>query len=196
VQFRFQVGDELAVTVWREPELSTQQRIMADGTISPQLLRTVPVVGLTVDDVRGRLEREYAEFLKEPRVSVRVVAIHSDRVFVVGEVRAPQAVPLTGPTTVVQAISMAGGFVDDAAQKNGVRVIRAAPDGSPQAHLVNVANVLAGFEPDVAVRRGDVIFVPARGVTEWARTVGQALSPLSTALGSAGAAATVYSATR
>jgi polysaccharide export outer membrane protein len=169
---------------------------MPDGTISPLLLKTVPVVGATVDDVRERLEREYATLLKDPRVSVRVTAIHSDRVFVVGEVREPAAVPLAGPTTVVQAIAMAGGFVDDAAQKNGVRVIRAAPDGSPQAHLVNVGNVLAGLEPDVAVRRGDIVFVPARGVTEWSRTVGQALSPLGSAIGTAGSIATIYTATR
>jgi polysaccharide biosynthesis/export protein len=192
MQFRFQVGDELAVAVWKEPELSTQQRIMADGTVSPPLLRTIPVVGLSVDDVRVRLEREYAEFLKEPRVSVRVVAIHSDRVFVVGEVKNPQAVPLAGPTTVVQAISMAGGFVEEAAQKNGVRVVRAGPDGRPQAHIVNVANVLGGFEPDVAVRRGDIVVVPTRGVTQWSRTAGQALGPISSIIGTAGGVALIY----
>jgi polysaccharide export outer membrane protein len=196
VSFRFQVGDELAVAVWKEPELSTQQRIMADGTISPPLLRTVPVVGLTVDDVSARLEREYAQFLKEPRVSVRVVAIHSDRVFVVGEVKNPQAVPLAGPTTVVQAISMAGGFVEEAAAQNGVRVVRAGPDGRPQAHVVNVANVLAGFESDVAVRRGDIVVVPTRGVTAWSRTASQALGPIATVIGTAGSVAVIYDVIR
>ncbi len=194
VQFRFQVGDELATSVWREPDLATQQRILGDGTISPPLLKALPVVGLSVDDVRERLERGYSEFLKEPKVSVRVVAIHSDRVFVIGEVKNPQAVPLVGPTTLVQAIAQAGGFTEESAEKGAVRVIRADASGRAVATAINVKAVLVGAAGDVALQRGDIVFVPARGVTEWARTVGQALSPISTAIGTAGSAAITYQA--
>jgi protein involved in polysaccharide export with SLBB domain len=115
---------------------------------------------------------------------------------VVGEVKNPQAVPLAGPTTVVQAISMAGGFVEEAAAQNGVRVVRAGPDGRPQAHVVNVANVLAGFESDVAVRRGDIVVVPTRGVTAWSRTASQALGPIATVIGTAGSVAVIYDVIR
>jgi polysaccharide export outer membrane protein len=193
--FRLEPGDEVATSVWKEPELASQQRILADGTISPPLLRVTPVVGLTVDELQDRLTSAYAEYLREPKVSVRLVAIHSDRAFVLGEVRNPQAVLLTGPTTLVEAISMAGGFWEEFAEKRRVHLVRRGLGGA-EVTYVDARAILEGQSPDVPLHRGDVVFVPARGVTEWARTVGQALAPLSTALGTAGAVVTVQQATR
>jgi polysaccharide biosynthesis/export protein len=183
VRFRFGVGDEVAVSVWKEPELSTSQRILADGTISPPLLRPTPVLGTSVEELQARLTDAYREYLKEPKVSVRVVSIHADRVFVLGEVKTPQAVSVVGPTTVVQAIVMSGGFLEEFADKRRVQVLRVGPDGRPAATFVNADAVLAGCAHDVPIQRGDVVFVPARGVTEFSRTVGQALAPLGTAIG-------------
>ena len=194
--FRFQVGDEVATTVWKEPDLAAQQRVLSDGTISPPLLKVTPVVGLTVDELQSRLERAYKEYLVDPKVSVKVVAIHSDRAFVLGEVHLPQAVPLVGPTSLLQAITQAGGFAEEFAEKRRVHLIRRLPDGSASVERVDARAILEGRAPDVPLRRGDVVFVPARGVTEWARTVGQALSPLGTAVGTAGAITTVSQATR
>jgi polysaccharide export outer membrane protein len=194
--FRFQVGDEIATTVWKEPDLSVQQRVLPDGTISPPLLRVMPVVGLSVDELQTRLQAAYKEYLVDPKVGVKVVAIHSDRVFVLGEVRMPQAVPLVGPTSLVQAITQAGGFAEEFAEKRRVHLIRRNPDGSPDVTRVDARAILEGRAPDVPLRRGDVVFVPARGVTEWARTVGQALSPLGTAVGTAGAVTTISQASR
>ena len=194
--FRFQVGDEIATSVWKEPDLATQQRVLGDGTISPPLLRVTPVVGLTVDELQSRLERAYKEYLVDPKVSVKVVAIHSDRAFVLGEVRMPQAVPLVGPTSLLQGIALAGGFAEEFAEKRYVHLIRRLPDGSPGVERIDTRAILEGRAADVPLHRGDVVFVPARGVTEWARTVGQALSPLGTAVGTAGAVTTISQATR
>ncbi len=192
--FRFQIGDELAIAVWKETELSTEQRIQPDGTVAPILLSPVPVVGLTVEELRDRLTTAYKEYLQEPKVSVRVVAIHSDRVFVLGEVRNPQAVPLEGPTTLLQGVALAGGFAEEFASKPHVRLIRAGPAGEPLVMNVDAEGILQGRQADVPLRRGDVVFVPAKGVTEWARVVGQALAPLSTALGAAGTVASIRTA--
>lgn len=189
VQFRFDVGDEIAVSVWKEPDLTTQQRILGDGTISPPLLRSTRVVGATVDEIQARLERAYLEYLKEPKVSVKVVAIHSDRVFVLGEVKTPQAVSLVGPTTVMQAIAMAGGFNEEFAQKASIRVIRRACDGSPEVIGVDGKRVLAGADADLPLRRGDIVYVSPTGTAAWSRTVGQALAPISSAVGTAGTVA-------
>ena len=189
MQFRFDVGDELAVSVWKEPDLTTQQRILGDGTISPPLLKSTRVIGATVDEVQARLEKAYLEYLKEPKVSVKVVAIHSDRVFVLGEVKTPQAVSLVGPTTVIQAIAMAGGFNEEFASKSSIRVIRKADDGGAQVIGVDAKRWLAGGDGDIALRRGDIVYVSATGTAEWSRSVGQALAPLSAAIGTAGGVA-------
>lgn len=185
VTFRFDVGDEIATGVWTEPELSSSQRLLADGTISPPLLKPQRVVGRTVEEVQAQLTAAYREFLKEPRVSVRVVSIHSDRVFVLGEVRTPQAVSLVGPLTALQSVAAAGGFQEEYAEKSRVLVLRVGADGRPSPVAVDARAVLSGRQADLPLQRGDIVYVPARGVTEFARTVGQALSPLTSAIGSA-----------
>lgn len=185
VTFRFDVGDEIATGVWTEPELSSSQRLLADGTISPPLLKPQRVVGRTVEEVQAQLTAAYREFLKEPRVSVRVVSIHSDRVFVLGEVRSPQAVSLVGPLTALQSVAAAGGFQEEYAEKSRVLVLRVGPDGRPSPVAVDARAVLSGRQADLPLQRGDIVYVPARGVTEFARTVGQALSPITSAIGSA-----------
>ena len=193
MQFRFDVGDEIAVSVWKEPDLTTQQRILADGTISPPLLKSTRVVGATVDELQARLEKAYLDYLKEPKVSVKVVAIYSDRAFVLGEVRTPQAVSLVGPTTVMQAIAMAGGFDEEFASHASIRVIRKGADGAPEVIGVDGKRVLAGGERDLPLFRGDIVYVGATGTAQWSRTVGQALAPISSAISTAGgAAALVY----
>jgi hypothetical protein len=59
---------------------------------------------------------------------------------------------------------------------------------------VNAAAILAGRASDVPLERGDIVYVPTRGVTNWSRTVGQALSPLASAIATAGGAAALYTA--
>lgn len=193
VTFRFGLGDELEVAVWQEEELSGTQRVLPDGTISPALVGTVHVAGRTIDETREILRRRYLEYLKDPQVSVKVTAIHSDRVFVLGEVNEAKAVEMTGPTTLLQAIAQADGFNQETADRQRVQLIRTGPDGRPQLHCINTCHLLAARTPDVPLQRGDVVFVPARGVTNWNRSLGQALAPFAVALGAAGSTAAIFS---
>ena len=194
--FRFDVGDEVAFTVWKEPELTTQQRILRDGTISPPLLRAMPVVGLSLDELQGRLEASYTEYLKEPKVSVKVVTIRSDRVFVLGEVRTPQAVSVIGPTTVLESVTQAGGFQMEFADRQRVHWIHKGPDGQPQLTLVNLDCALTGGGGDPRIEPGDIVYVPPQGVTNWSRVVGQALAPITGALSSASSVAALVIAAK
>jgi polysaccharide export outer membrane protein len=190
--FRLQVGDKVKVSVWREDDLESTQAVQADGTISPPLLPSQRVVGLSVDEAKARLVEAYREYLIDPKVSLNVVSILSDRVFVLGEVKEPAAVPMRGPTTAVQSVALAGGFEEEFASKAQIRVVRRAPNGQAMVIPVDGDAVLAGYVPDVPLQRGDIVFVPARGVTNWARTVGQALEPFAAAIGAAGTVATSY----
>lgn len=193
-RFAFQLGDELAISVWKEKDLETTQRIQRDGTISPMLLGTVPVVDRTVDEVRAELERRYTEYLREPKVSVRVVSVHSERVFVLGEVRQPAAITLNGPTSIVQALAQAGGFNQDVADQKRVRLIRTGADGKPMLINVNMAAMLTGRQALTQVLPGDVVYVPPTGLADWSRGLTQALGPVTNIIGTAGSIVTSYAA--
>ena len=190
--FRFEVGDEVAIDIWQEADLKSSQRILADGTITPPLLKTTKVVGLTIDEVQDRLNVAYAEFLKFPKVAVRVASVYSDRVFVLGEVQDAAAVTLVGPMTALQAISQAGGFEMEFANRRQIRVIRRGPTGQPVVLMVDADAVVAGQQPDVPLQRGDVVFVPTTGLANWSRSATQALSPIAGIVGIAGGVATVF----
>ncbi len=193
VVFRFGLGDELELGVWQEDDLSGTQRVLPDGTISPALVGTVHVVGRTIDETREILRRRYLEYLKDPQVSVKVTAIHSDRIFVLGEVNEAQAVEMKGPTTLLSAIAQADGFNEETAEKKRVQLIRTGPDGRPGLTCIDTCLLLSGRSPDIPLQRGDVVFVPARGVTNWNRSLGQALAPFAVALGAAGSTAAIFS---
>ncbi len=190
--YRFDVGDEVGIEIWQEPDLKSSQRILSDGTITPPLLKTTKVVGLTIDEVQERLNAAYAEFLKFPKVAVRVASIHGDRAFVLGEVKKATAVSLVGPTTALQAIAEAEGFEEEFADKRLIRVIHKGPDGQPVITVLNAEAVFAGQARDVVLQRGDVVFVPSTGLANWSRHANQALAPIASIVGIAGGVATVY----
>jgi len=190
--FRFEVGDEVEIDIWQEADLKSSQRILADGTITPPLLKTTKVVGLTIDEVQERLNVAYAEFLKFPKVAVRVMSVYSDRVFVLGEVQSAEAVTLVGPMTALQAIAQAGGFEMEFANRRQIRVIRRGPNGQPVVLTVDAVAVVAGQQLDVPLQRGDVVFVPTTGLANWSRSATQALSPIAGIVGIAGGVATVF----
>jgi polysaccharide export outer membrane protein len=193
-RFAFQVGDEIAIAVWKEKDLDTTQRIQRDGTISPMLLGTVVVAGRTVDELRHDFEERYTEYLREPKVSVRVVSIHSERVFVLGEVKQPAAITLNGPTMLTQALAQAGGFTQEFADQQHVRIVRTGPDGKPSLITANVGAMLTGTQPIVQVMPGDVVYVPPTGLASWSRGLSQAIGPISELIGATGAVVTSYAA--
>jgi polysaccharide export outer membrane protein len=189
--FRFQVGDEVGIDVWQEKDLSVVQRVLRDGTIAPPLLDPLPVTGHTVSEVRTELLARYREYLREPRITVRVVSVQSDRVFVLGEVRTPSAVTSVGDTTLLQAVAQAGGFVSEAADLQRVRVVRPSPTGTPpRVMTVNARTILAGRAGNPRLQPGDIVFVPPTGLADWSRSFTQAISPIAALLGAAGSVGT------
>jgi len=189
--YRFQAGDEVGIDVWQEKDLSGVQRVLRDGTISPPLLDPMSVEGLTIKEVRARLIAKYREYLKEPRITVRVASVQSDRMFILGEVKTPKAVPILGPMTLLQGIAEAGGFSEEVADKETIRVLRQTPGQRAQVITVNAKNVLAGRSRDLPMRAGDIVFVHPTGLADWSRKFSQALDPLSGLLGTAGDAAAI-----
>lgn len=187
--FRFSVGDEVDVSIWREKELSATHRVLHDGTIAPPLLDPVRIEGMTIREVRSELLPKYKKYIKDPRISVRVVNVHSSRVFVLGEVAEAQAVVATGRMSALQAIAQAGGFEMEHADRERIRVVRVV-GGKARVITVNADNVIAGRQRDVSLRPGDVVFVPTTGLSDWSRRLSQQLEPIATFLGSIGSIAT------
>ena len=155
-------GDVFAVRVYGEEELSGNHQVAPDGTIDFPLLGSIEVSGMEPPAVANQLEHQLKEqnFLRDPHVSVYVEQYASKRISVVGAVANPGTFALEPGMTVVQAISMAGGF-SSLADRDGTVVTRHVGDEILR-YRVPVAKVTSGQAQDIEVAAGDIIFVPER----------------------------------
>ncbi len=189
--FRLEVGDELEIKVWQEPELTSQQRILRDGTISPSLLKPMKAVGRSIHELHEELTVAYREYINDPRVSVRMVDVYRDRVFFLGEVKSPSAHQIIGPTTLLQGIALAGGFDQEVADKATVRIVRTMRNGRSRVFTVNTDRIMRGNARRVMLEPGDIVYVHPTGLADWSRRFTQLLSPIGDLLGTAASAAAI-----
>lgn len=162
-EYKVQSGDILLITVYEQIDLTTKVRVNSKGEITFPLLGTVEVNGLTVDEMEKKisalLEKDY---LVDPQVNVFIEEYHPEKVFVMGFVNRPGEYELfkDRPTTVLEAITMAGGF-KEGSSKNGTKIIR-VENGKEVTIPIEVTDITkkGNKDKDVPVRPGDIVVVP------------------------------------
>jgi polysaccharide export outer membrane protein len=157
--------DVIEVVVWRTPDLSRQVVIRPDGKISLPLIGDVPASGLTADQLGGDIAERFKEYKENPSVSVNVIEVNSYYVFLVGEVNSPGKLQLKSYTTLLQAISLAGGFTQFAS-RNDIRIVRnfISPEGNVKELRIPIRydDLISdeGGVYNLTVKSGDTIVVP------------------------------------
>lgn len=158
----YRVGPEdvLDISVWREDALKKEVLVRPDGGLSYPLVGEVQAAGKTVLEIRDEIARRLERFIPDPAVSVSVVKVGSQRVYVIGKVNKPGEFPLGRYVDVLQVLSMAGGLTPFA-DGNDIRVMRR--DGDRQVVFpFEYGRVVRGqkLEQNVQLHAGDVVVVP------------------------------------
>jgi polysaccharide export outer membrane protein len=159
--YKIQPGDELEVSVWREPDLQRTVLVRPDGRFSMPLAGDIDANGKSVEDVRqeivGRLER----YIPDLVVTVSVRDIRGNKIFVLGQVNDPGEFILNRSVDVTQALSMAGGTTPFASVGD-IIILRRGPDGVQHAIDFNYQEVIQGrrLEQNLILNSGDVVVVP------------------------------------
>lgn len=239
--YRLNVGDEVQVESFTDPELNRNLIIQPDGTITLRLLGQVRAKGLTVSQLREVLEQAYTKYYKTPAITVTPLRVNTkledlrasvDRrygaggqgqqvrvspegtislpaigpvyaqglslselqrelneryrqvvegmevipvlvqrapryIYVLGEVRTPGRFELTGPTTLIQAVSMAGGW-NIGANLRQVVVFRRGDDWRLLATMVNLEPALMGKKAcpagEIWLADSDVVILPKSAI--------------------------------
>jgi len=159
VEYRLGPGDKLRIEVYKDPQLSQSVQVRPDGKITLPLVGDVDATGKTPIELRDTLATSLKEYMNNPTVTVIVVEAVSSQVTVMGEVSKPGAMQIHGPTNVIQAIAMAGGFKEFANTKD-VRVLRPNASGGVQTIRFNYKDVINGDAKPVLLRSGDTVIVP------------------------------------
>ncbi len=159
--YRLGPEDILDIAVWKEPDLSRKDVLVRpDGGISFPLIGEVQVAGRSVADVRHELATRLRSFLPDPVVSVSLVKILYQRVYVIGKVNKPGEFMMGRQLDVLQALSMAGGLTAFAAA-NDIRIVRR--EGGEQVTLPFQYSRIEkgdGLEQNILLRPADVVVVP------------------------------------
>jgi polysaccharide export outer membrane protein len=158
----YRVGpeDTLEISVWREDTLKKEVLVRPDGGMSYPLIGDVQAAGKTVHEIREEIAKRLERFIPDAAVSVAVLKVGSQRIYVIGRVNKPGEYAIGRYVDVLQALSMAGGLTPFA-DSNAIRVMRR--EGDRQMVLpFEYARVVRGqkLEQNIQLRGGDVVVVP------------------------------------
>jgi len=143
--------DVVFINTWREKDFTLQLAIRPDGKITLPIIQEVQAAGLTPLQLGASLKEKLGTIINNPDVTVIVVDVRSKKYYMDGEFMRPGAYALVTPTTILEAISIAGGFREFADQKH-VRILR-----GQKSLLFNYRDVTKGkhLEQNVLIENGD-----------------------------------------
>lgn len=158
--YRLHPGDSVQVSVWKEESLLKEVIVLPDGSITLPLAGRVEVAGLSTPEAEGLIITKLKPYLPDPVVTVVITGISGNGAYVLGKVARPGTLKIDGPLTVLQAISMVGGF-DKFADEGGIKVVRTKSDGQ-EILPVHYRDIISGkdMSTNIQLKAGDTIVVP------------------------------------
>lgn len=210
-------GDILSIIVWDHPELAgaamieqTSTGVIAydngksalppagfvvdhQGMVQFPYAGVLKLAGLTQEQAGNLLTSKLSRYIQAPRVTLRVAAYRSKRIYVDGEVRTPGLLAIDDiPMTLVEALNRAGGLLPTADQS---RVVITRGGSNVQVNLLQL--VQKGINPaTILLTHGDVVhiisrdeskvFVSGEVITPKALTMHNGRLTLNEALGESG----------
>ena len=160
-------GDEIEIATPTAAELTRTQRIGPDGRISLPLVGQIMAADRTIAEVEADAAAAFASQLRRPIVEITLKTAGPIRVWVGGEVRTPGMIEMNGDLDAYQAVIQAGDFLPTARQHE-VALIRRGPGG---VRMMRAMDLRPRRGEVVALRRGDIIFVPRSNLGEVANFV-------------------------
>lgn len=154
--------DVFVLRIVGEKDLPEEYQVASDGTVDLPYIHRLAVSGLEPHEIaRAVRDRLIAEkILKDPSVVVMIKEYRSKKITVLGQVQKPGSFPLTSGLTLLQAISLSGGFTS-IAKTSQVRLTRKVKDGSKSV-ILSVDAITDGSSPDVPLQAGDVLYISER----------------------------------
>jgi polysaccharide export outer membrane protein len=158
--YRLGPEDVLQVSVWKDESLTREVLVRPDGMISFPLVGDIQADGRTVEELKKELVNRLAPFIPAPEISVAVLKVNSYKIYVIGKVNRPGEFLVGHATSVMQALSLAGGLTPYASE-NKIKVIRRGTDGE-EVHPFRYGDIAKGLEleQNILLQRGDVVVVP------------------------------------
>lgn len=158
VGYKIAPADTLAIKVFKMPDLSGEYDVDLTGQVSLPLIGNIAAADLTIAQLDDALTKKLGEkYLENPDVSVGIKSSTRRSVTVDGSVNRAGSFPINGPTTLMQAVALAGGLGEDANARR-VAIFRTI-DGQRQAAAFDLASIRRGEARDPQVYPGDIVVI-------------------------------------
>jgi polysaccharide export outer membrane protein len=163
--YQIGAGDTLKVSVYENPDLATEARVLQNGQIRFPLIELVTVGGLTVDQAEDQIAAKLRDgnFILHPHVSIAITSYRSQQVSVLGYVGKPGLYPLEKPTKLSDLLANVGGIQPSGADE----IVIQRGEGKQHVRLAidqNRAFLDGEVSQDIAIQAGDIVFVPKAAV--------------------------------
>lgn len=155
-------GDVMDVNFLYEDKYSRERiKVRPDGRITYPQAGEIFVAGMSPMDLDSVLTESFSEIILDPQVTVIVTEFQPQMVYVLGEVGVPGDFEFVRDMTLMQALSMAKGYTDDA-RKSNVVVIRRIGEDHIIGMEVDIEAILSlsDFSHDLVLKPFDIIYVP------------------------------------
>ena len=166
VNYVLGVGDEIRLTVYGQPELSTEGQVNNDGYMEIPLLGSVKIAGNNSADLGKMIADRYraGNVLKTAQVNVFITKYRSQVVSLLGKFNHPGRLVLDSPTSLTQAIAYGGGVSDAGSER--LILIRTDANGRQERREYDLQKILnsdASSSSVVWLQNGDTLYVPLAG---------------------------------
>lgn len=178
-EYRIGPSDLIEISVFQVPDLSKTVRVSAQGALTLPLIGRIEAGGLTAQELEALIAKKLSEnYLQDPQVSVFIKEYISQRVTVEGSVNRPGVFPISGRTTLLQAIAMAGGL-DKLANQSDIKLFRNRRDGTQETIDFDLEPIRKGEAPDPVLSTSDVVVVGKSGTRSAIKDVTETLRDIS-----------------
>ena len=159
-EFILGTGDEIEITVYRHDDLNRKIRVPPEGKNTLPLIGEIQTKGVSIHQLSEKIKEGYDVYIENPQVTVEIASYKGQKIFVLGEVNNPGVYQFDPPTTVLEAVSKAGGFTLDG-KDNSVVLIRGGAS-NPEIKKLDLESALDKGEvsQNMCLQTGDVVFVP------------------------------------
>jgi polysaccharide export outer membrane protein len=172
-EYRLHLSDKLEIQIPFSTQYNETTVVQPDGRISLREVEPVRVVGKTLPEAEALIADAYRGILNKPVVSVLLQDFLKPSFYASGEVGHPGRYEILSDTTLIQALSEAGGLLNERARKTEIIVFRPQGNGTYESKVIDLKQMLnaKGPEEDYAILPGDVIYVPQNRMSKIQRYI-------------------------
>lgn len=166
-QYRLRKSDVIELHFTFSPEYDQTLTVQPDGFVALKGVPAILAEGLTSTELQDAVRRTYQSILRDPEISVILKEFEKPFFIAGGQLGKPGKYELRSPTTVSEAIAIAGGLTDRA-KHSEVLLFRKASHGMVEARVLNLKRMLArrNLEEDTELKPGDMLYVPQNRISK------------------------------